>query len=1149
MTMKRLISGILCLALAFSSVSVFAASQSTEESGVSIVSTTPEDGSLGITPMGSTMEVTFNMPMDPSTLTKGTISSVPTCISAVVPNEKSPTRCTIYFSALDLDTEYEITFSKQIKSASGERLAKTSVSFRTNAEYPKHHQIVNGDMEDTTHLNMFLIGNASSSAVSYVNEDGNSVLKFNPQWAGAPVGQGVYLEPGKTYEMRARIKSTTSQMVRMIMSYVSASEGSSNWWHAIVSKTPAADEWVEYSGTVTIPADLSYDYVREVRITAANKNEVIYIDDWQFYEAGYDVPMPKQSAAVEKKTETYVAADIDTALETLVGIEIFDESVLEKKDSPISRLDAAVALGKFMNAPSISKDGSKFADLAGVKNAGMVNALVEMGIISGFGKSFYPNNDISYADVIKALSKILGYDVMLKKNGYIYMARKLGLSSGVSDTSGAISYSNFAKIILNAADADVMVSNGNDEYAISDRKAMDLFMGIYKGKGIVSATEYSDLYGTRIASEGQIIIDRVQYKVTCDTYGWEGKLIDYYYKIENGQKIIIHIGGLNSLSRCLTIDYNDIIDYSSNKYIYYNSKDRKTTAKVAVDKKFIYNGKALGSYTTGDMIPKYGTVQLIDNNNNGVYDIIRVENLDTYVVHAIDYDDFKIYDEYEYAAKNLDLSNCDRIIVEEDGVVSKFENITVGSVVNAAVSMDKSFAKLYVSKKSLEGLIGKALGSSPEITMTIFDEIHKEGVSESFKLHPFYEGTKIARTNSGSFIGEVATILLDHRGYAVVVEFQSGSEWKWAYLIAADDDEDLFGYEVKVLLDLFLEGGVRSVCTAAKVVRINGTPQKGKKIVEALDNGAAQMLRIRYNSDGEISEIITAGSTEKTMKKVTGTDYTYFSGLRSLGYKVTLASTSIPVFVVPSNVKGANDYQFGYSTASSYLVNEKKYTFEAYSIDDNDLNSECIVLKDRQVRNVDSWSTGVIKEIINEFDDNGELYKKLTIQNSSTNYTAKVYDGRIDLDNMDGAATGTGLKAEVGDVVIYQNDAQGLVNTMKLLYKADRTGAVNATGTWYTSANPSASGGNAYRFVAGKVKLNKNGYIQLLPHGAEDKESNYEIFSAELYSKILCVDCNARKEVTTAQLTDVYDVMCGTDGVDVVIVSAWGAATLMVIYR
>lgn len=1140
MKLKRLISWILCFALCFSNMVAVVSAEDTAESGVAIISTTPEDGSLGVTPMGAQMEVIFNMPMDAASLSKSTVSSEPNAISAVVLDEKNPTRCIIYFSALELDTEYKIMFSKQVKAASGERLTKTNISFRTSAEFPKHHQIVNGDMEDKTHLNMFELAGGASKSVAYVNEGTNSVLKFDPQWAGAPVGQNVYIEPGKTYEMRAKIKSTTSQMVRLIMSYVSLSEGSSNWWHPIVSKTLTPDEWVEFSGTVTIPADLSYDYVRQLRITAANKNEVIYIDDWQFFETGYDVPIPKVVAAGEKQTETYVSSGTDEALEMMVGMELFDKAVLEKKNSYISRMDAAVALGKFMNLMSANSKESKFVDLVGVKNAGIVNELADRGIVSGYGKYFYPDNTISYNEVVKAVSIALGYDMMIKEQGAVYTAAKLKLNTAISSTSGAITYSEFAKIITNAADANVMDADGNGRYTISEKKAREVFLKIYKGTGIISATEYTDLYGIQTARDGHVIIGDEQFKVTCDTYGWEGRYAEYYYKIENDEKIIVHIAGLDSLNRVFTIDYADVSDYSANKYYYYyDAKDNIRSVRVASDKKFIYNGKALGSYTADDMKPTYGTVQLIDNNRDGVYDIVRVENLDTYVVHAVNNTDYKIYDEYEF--KELDLGNSNKIIVEENGEASKFGNITSGSVVNAAVSKDGSVAKLYLSKKTLSGSIGEFQNNNTEIEMAIYDEIHLEGITKTFPLHPLYAGTQNARTNTDKYLGEFVVVAFDHNGYAVSIQFESGSAWKWAYLIDAKLVNKSFDYEV--LFKIFSEDGVHSITPAARVVRVNGTPKKAEKIIEALENGAAQMLRIRFNSNGEISEVLTAGSGEKNMKKVSGSNYTYFSTIRSLGYKVALTDTSIPVFSVPSSLSGAEDYQFVCSTASSYLVNEKKYNFDAYSCDGNDLNVECIVLKDREVKNTDSWNVGVITKIVDTIDEDGEVYKKITIQNSSSNYTAKVYADRIDITNLAGAATGSGLTARLGDIVMYQNNAQGLVHTMKLLYSA------SGTGTLYTGSNPSGTAGSANRTVAGKVLFNQNGYIQLLPHNTADNAENYEVFNAGQYSKVLCVDSTEGNKVSTIQTTEIYDITCSDDGDNIVVVSSWGGATLMVIYR
>lgn len=1141
MKMKRALSWIVCLALFFPNLIAYASTKTEKEAGVTIISTTPEDGSTGITPMGTKMEVTFNMPMDANSLSKTTISSVPNAINAVVPDPKSPARCTIYFSALELGTEYTIMFSKQIKAASGERLPKTEISFTTSKEYPKHHQIVNGDMEDKTHLNMFDLAGASSSAVAYVDEGENSVLKFNPQWAGAPIGQNVYIEPGKTYELRAKIKSTTSQIVRMIMSYVSVSEGESNWWHPIVSKTLSPDEWVEFSGTVTIPADLSYDAVRQMRITAANKNEVIYIDDMQFFETGYDVPMPKISAAEESKTETYVSSDVDKALELMVGLGIFEEEILEKKNSYVSRIEAAEAFGKFMNVPFAGSKEIKFTDLAGVKNSGIINFLVEMGIMDGYGEHFYPDNSISYDEVIKAVLNILGYNVAAKEQGYAYTAGMLKLNKGVSVASGAVTYSDFAKIIENATEANIIVNDSNGNFVISERKGLNALLKAEKGKGIISATEYSDLYGASNAGKGLVIIDGEEYRVTCDTFGWEGRLVEYYYKIENGEKIIIHIEGLYSLNSSITIDYKDIIGYSSNKYAYYAENDKQKTVEVAADKKFIYNGKALSSYTAEDMKPKYGTVQLIDNNNDSLYDIVRVEDLETYVVHAVNYIDYKIYDEYE-AKKSLSLENSNIIIVEENGGTTTFGNITIGSVVSAAVSKDGKVARLYLSKNSEEGSIGLVAGEKSEIEMSIYDEIHKEGVSKSFKLHPFYKGTQKAREDASDFIAENVVVLIDYRGCAVSVDFKNGTtNWKWAYLIKAVDLYEDF-YENDVMFKVFLEGGEHLICYSAPIVRVNGSPKEGEEIKKALNNGAAQMLRIKFNSRDEVCEVVTAGSEDINMKKFTGANYTYSSALSTLGYKVVLESKSIPVFSIPSSVADAEDYQFVYSTASSYLINEKEYNFDAFSIDDNDLNVECVVLKDREVRNPDSWNIGVITDIIQEADEDNEVYEKLSIQNSGSKYTAKVYKERVDIGNLSGVSSGTGLKAGIGDIVMYQNDSQGIVNNMKLIYTAG--------GTLYSSSNPSSSSNSAHRIAAGKVTLNKNGYIQLLPHGADENNvENYEVINSVNYSKIICVDNDAQRgRVSVVSATEIYDQTCDVDGVDIVVISAWGAATLMVIY-
>ena len=265
-------------------------------------------------------------------------------------------------------------------------------------------------------------------------------MKFNPGWAGAGVGQHVYVEPGKTYEMRAKVKSTTSQMVRMIMSYVSLAEGASNWWHPIVTKTLPADQWVEFSGTVTIPDDLSYDHDRLIRITAQVKSQVIYIDDMQFFETGYDIPMPKIAKAEEKVLETYFSAEDNGEIEQLVGLGIFEPEILEKADSKVSRLDAAIYMGRIAGVVETSTLPTSFLDMEGVRKRDAVQSLVDMGVMKGFGKYFYPNNNISVQEVLESMVNLLGYKPMVANLGYSTTINNLKLNRGVQ-RAGAINYS------------------------------------------------------------------------------------------------------------------------------------------------------------------------------------------------------------------------------------------------------------------------------------------------------------------------------------------------------------------------------------------------------------------------------------------------------------------------------------------------------------------------------------------------------------------------------------------------------------------------------------------------------------------------------------------------------------------------------------
>lgn len=1139
---KKLISLIMSLLMIISVITpVTALAEETEN--VQIVSTTPEDGSVGIIPMGATMEVEFNTAIDPATLTTATISSEPAAVVAVVPDKTKASRCTVYFSALELNTSYKVMFSKQIKSSSGERLQKTDIVFKTTSQYPQHHQIVNGDMEDTTHLNMYELAGATKNVISYQKEDDNTILKFNPGWAGAGVGQYVYLEPGKTYEMRAKVKSTTSQMVRMIMSYVSLAEGASNWWHPIVSKTLPANEWVEFSGTVTIPADLSYDHDRLMRITAQNKSQVIYVDDWQFFETGFDVPMPKassgQTEGEELKTLISQTENTEAEIEQMVGLGIFEPDTLEKADSKVSRLEAAVYIGRLADIAEMetAKFPTEFVDLEGVKKRDSAQALVDMGIMKGYGKYFYPKNNISAKEALESVVNLLGYWPMAKDLGYSSVISKLKLNKGVK-SSTSLTYRDFAKILVNALDTDIM-----DDYSVVEgEKLLWKALKVKEIKGIITATEYTDIYGGSRALKENIVIDGVSYKVSVDTYGLEGKRVKLFTKEIDGENFVLYIAEINTLNNVLKLNWNDIEEYSEREYTYRDGKNKNKKAKLAADKKLIYNGVGVASYTVDELDVDYGNVQLIDNNNDDVYDIVRIEEFTTYVVKSVNHDNYTIYNQYpltdEGQSSVLDLSSTDNIIVEENGQKVQFGNIVAGAVVSVAESKDGYLAKLYISKNKVESEVGRVLTDGTEKSIVLYDSIHGDGASSTIDVHPFYAGTKKVREEGPSFIGQNVVISLDYMGYAVEVVFSDGTaNWQWGYLVSArPGNDDPSDYPI-INLKLFDQSGSFSVLSCARKVKVNRETVKVNSIEDILTaiNGNSnknlvnQLIRYRRNANNEIAQILSSADSENGLRKVAPSgEKRYFSALRSFEYEVVLSTTAIPVISVPTTVTAENEHKFISSTASEYLRDNKMYTFEAYSSDDNELDVEFLVLKDNDVRSKEAWSIGMIMDISNCVDDEGEICTQITVRNSSANNTVIVYPEIININNLIDDASSTSLELKKGDIVKYKKNHNSVIVDMKHIYSIkDKT---------FTAGGSVYSGD--YSIYGTIVKRNGN-LISVLPDG-EENEENCKVYDLSLYSKILVSD-------PTGKLPYVGSQADLSEGEKVVIVSSYGAATLLAV--
>ena len=133
-------------------------------------------------------------------------------------------------------------------------------------------------------------------------------------------------------------------------------------------------------------------------------------------------------------------------------------------------------------------------------------------------------------------------------------------------------------------------------------------------------------------SEGNITIGGMTFKNKIhNAYDMIGYNVEYYYSDDD--EMVAYAAVEKKQNNILLLDRYDILSYADRKYTYEIEKTGKTkTASIASDFYFMYNGE-LGTEES-ELIPDYGTVKLIDNDNDNEYDVVIVSSIQNIIVDS-----------------------------------------------------------------------------------------------------------------------------------------------------------------------------------------------------------------------------------------------------------------------------------------------------------------------------------------------------------------------------------------------------------------------------------------------------------------------------------------------------------------------------------
>lgn len=703
-----------------------------------------------------------------------------------------------------------------------------------------------------------------------------------------------------------------------------------------------------------------------------------------------------------------------------------DENGAFRPDDTIIRSEvtkmAICALG-LSDAAEASKGTSKFPDVPKSHWAnGYINLATDMGIIIGDDRGkFRPNDTITYAEAMTIMVRALGYEPKAQEkggfpSGYILTASETGLTNKVQGTASTpISRGNVAFLTANALETKLMEQTNfgsNPEYGVVDKTLLSDRLGVTKHEGQVIAIPNSSISGESKLSQGQVQIGEEVYETAYNMNNLLGFNVTYYIEDEGkGTEQLILAVPTTGKNKTLTVTsklFEKTTEKNGKKVIEYfesENSSKTKTAEISPAAKLVYNGKhAELSDELLNIAKKSGTINLLDTDKNGVYDIIFVTVYRNMVVDTVSVNG-KITDKYNQPA--LLLNEDVEYTIEKGLDQLKVSDLKEYDVLSIAESLDKKFYIVSVSDKAITGKVSAK---------------NDDGFVIDGKTYEVAENYTDPIT-----IGLEGKFYLDIDGKIAAIDTSGQLSSNYAYLVRGYETED----EV-VKFRFFTKDGKDTTVTAAEKIRVNGSG--GKRATEVLasligdgKDVTKQLVTYTTNSDGKLTAINTAkdnttnGNTDTsnfTLNYILD-DAIFTEATKKLG-NIRLNDQTV-IFNIPSDSKDITDYSM--ATIDMF---EDKESYDVLVYDrTEDFTAKAIVVTNANFKTNADSPIAVVKNVstgTNNDDEITDVLRALVGGKEETIFAES-----------EGILKKGDKPLKAGDVIQYKKNADGEIVSIRVL--------------------------------------------------------------------------------------------------------------------
>jgi len=646
--------------------------------------------------------------------------------------------------------------------------------------------------------------------------------------------------------------------------------------------------------------------------------------------------------------------------ETLIGLDILGDDA--EIDQRVTKGEFFDIVAKMLKINDVASDGKLyFRDVSPEHEYyNSISALASMGYLFGDdNQRVYPDEYISRNTAFVIMVRALGYEAIAQRSGgyiagHINVWSRLELDKGLSDVSdeefdlGKISILIYNSLLANQPGTEYISDSGIQMEMESGDTLLYSLYGGYEFKGIVNKNKFTSLTSTdRYELEMIRIGDTEMYaeNSTIHNYlGYEvrGIMLDVDKDDEDYTLLSFTDYQYNEE---LTIKSLDIVDVPDTLTVKYDdgSGNKTKTAELTRNVSVIYNYQYLSSYTKNDLDIDSGYLKLVDNDNDGKYDVVFIYEYQTYFVSGVDVYGGYIYDKYGYQMLEVD---DEVLITNAYGDKVHISTISQNNVLAVYKPKNTSSDSLTVVEKSLaEPVAGRVDGLYNK------NGTYAQINGESYRVSNRY--ATLSQNNPTSYrkveVGVTGTFYLDSNNEICAFD-DVINDYTYAYLTHIEIDEWKETSKCKV----FTQFGQFEELLFHKNLKINGNRvtdvcDLDQTLLFDANTGLAkpQLVKYKTNSEKAIMEIMVSDGTT-VLPKDYDSNVVNYNGLVTNGeirieakkynYQYIYNNDTV-IFIIPADI---NDEKHFYISNKIFREGEKS-TMKIYDVDSSYVMTAAVI--------------------------------------------------------------------------------------------------------------------------------------------------------------------------------------------------------------